>query len=283
MSRWSGGLAALAGILLLAHSAGAAVMMIDFGAVSATGNDRLSSPYHTDYNNFTDTSWNKVNADVASGGLLWSDGSVASGVSINLGRTTSAGATSLDLSQAVLNGSLGAQVNTGIYSGTNPGRDGIYGNGSSASRYVGLQLGGLAAGLYEIYITGRNTSLAGASTMNFFIGTSASAGNFSFAGMHTEALSYVNVSTPSTAAWVEDVNYVRYTINLAAGQYVNIATLGGGGDLRGFLNSFQIGQVVIPEPSSILLMLVGFLGVNRYRRGLRQRAIAAGLPDSHHT
>lgn len=266
LGTFAGGLVFL-GVVLTSHGA---VMMIDFGPTAATGSDRLNSPYHTDHGTFTDTTWNNVIADVAAGGLLWSDGSVAGGISLNLGRTTAAGVTTLDLNQAVLNGALGGTVNSGVYSGTSPERDGIF-TGAGA-RYLGLQIGGLSAGRYDLYVTGRNTSTASSNSPTFYFGTSAAAGNFSVLGMATERLVYRTAANPSTASWADGQNYSQYTINLAAGEYLNLATIGSGNELRGFLNSLQIAQVQIPEPSSLLLLFFGFAGLSRLRRSHRARA-----------
>jgi len=70
-------------------SASAQVLMLDFGPTAATGTDRTNSPYHTANGAFTDTTWNTLGtADVASG-IVWSDNTAATGISINLGATTS--------------------------------------------------------------------------------------------------------------------------------------------------------------------------------------------------
>ena len=265
---------ALAGFWLTSGlQASAAVLMVDFGLQITAGSSLTNSPYHTANVGFLDTTWNRVQtSDITADGLKWSDGSTATGVSLNVGRTTSFGETSLDLSSTPISSGLGGAVNTGIYSDSSPGKDGIYSASSSQSRYVGFQLGGMDAGLYEILITGRNTSTGGSNSPTFFFGTSNAAGNFAFAGMQTQTLSYINSTDPSTDAWVEGVHYVRFTVNLQAGQYMNVASIGSGNELRGFLNSVQIAEIFVPEPTTVVFVVVGWgvLGLLRTRKlGLR--------------
>ncbi|MFA6959211.1 MAG: hypothetical protein WC205_00490 [Opitutaceae bacterium] len=50
-------------------------------------------------------------------------------------------------------------MTTGVYAGTSASRDDIFtGVNSGTIRAVDLQISGLAAGTYDIYITGRNTN-----------------------------------------------------------------------------------------------------------------------------
>ncbi len=124
-------------------------------------------------------------------------------------------------------------------------------------RAVGFQLSGLSAGEYDIYVTARNTSSNANYTQTAYVGTSATAGNFVLngAGMTAETLAFANASA-STASWIEDSNYLKFTVTLGAGDVLNVATLGGGGEVRGFLNSVQI--VAVPEPAiSVMLGLSG--------------------------
>ena len=275
--------------MLLAQSVGAAVMMIDFGPTTVSLGSRLNSPYHTENPTFTGTSWNKVQtADSSS--LVWSDGSAAAGVSLNLGATSSDSATLINLATTPSgNSALGNKINTGVYADTSVGKDGIFmGTGAAQVRYVGLQIGGLAAGQYQIYMMGRNTSTdSNVGDQNFFYGVSGSSGNFDAAGYSYLTVSYPNGAS-SVSSWVQEgsagENYVKFTVSLAAGQYLNLAVRGGGSgtERRGFLNAIEIAQVQVPEPSSLLMLLIGFAGVNRYRRGLqlRRQAFAADFPDA---
>ena len=243
------------------------VIMFDFGPTSVSGNSLSNSPYHTANDSFTDTTWNRIQADTLSA-LEWSDGSAATGITVDLGGSSDA--TTLSLATVPTSSALGTQVNTGVYTNTSVGRDGIFVGTSGQSRQVGLQLGGLAAGLYEIYITGRNTSTGNSNSPTFRVGTSASAGNFNFTGYDAQMLTYPAGVTSATAAWVEaggvGENYVIFSVSLAADEFINVAVSGSFGESRGFLNSMQIASV--PEPSTLILMggCFGALALNRRRR-----------------
>lgn len=246
-------------VLGLSASLQSSTLMLDFGPTVAiddagTDNSLINSPYHTANTSFTDTSWNQVQtADIASGGLLWSDGTTATGIALNIGATTVDQSTTVGLANTPsINSALGGFTNTGVYAATSVGKDGIStSTGSSGTRAVGFQLSGLAAGTYDIYITARNTSLSGAYVQNLYIGKSATTGSFSFSAYNTAQLSYDNASD-STTSWSVGDNYVKLSISITSGEYLNLASYGGTGEGRGFLNSVQIVSA-IPEPSSYAL------------------------------
>src|SRR5690606_7385855 len=114
----------LAGLLFLAPVR-ADIIMLDFGSTTVGTNSTLNSPYHTVNGSFTNTAWNKVQAsDIAAGSLVWSDGTTATGVSLNLGGSSDA--TTLNLASTPTSSPLGGAVNTGVYTNTSVGRDGIF-------------------------------------------------------------------------------------------------------------------------------------------------------------
>lgn len=250
------------GACALAFSAvcSAQVLMLDFGPAASTGTDRLNSPYHTAAPSFTNTTWNTIGISDVTSGLLWSDGTAATGVSLDLGATTSDASRTISLSSAPSNGTglTGSARNSGIYAGTAPGRDGIFNGGSSSNiRAVGLQVGGLSPGTYDIYITGRNTNTASGHTQNFYAGKSAVGGNFDFSNTAVFAnttVTYFADPTEQNNAWSENslANYARFTVTLSDGEFLQLAAFGGAGDGRGFLNSIQI--VAVPEPSSSVVI-----------------------------
>lgn len=259
---------ALAAFGITCGAARAQVLMLDFGPTTVSGTNLSNSPYNTASPSFSGTNWNQIGtADVSS--LIYADGSAALGLSLNIGATTAVttSASTLGLGNVPSgNTALGAITNTGIYAGTSVGTDGIFTSSSGNSRAVGFQLSGLAIGTYDIYVTARNTSSNANYTQTAFVGTSA-AGNFVLGGpgMTSETLSFANGSA-ATASWVEDANYLKFTVTLGAGDVLNVATLGGGGELRGFLNSVQI--VAVPEPAiSVMLGLAGVLVCFRRRTG----------------
>jgi hypothetical protein len=262
----------LAAGLVLASVSHAQVLMLDFGpsTTSATGN----SPYHTADSSFTGTNWNKVQTVDLNSGLLFADGTTATGVTVNVGAATSV--TSLDLGGTPSgNSNLGTVVNTGIYSGTSVGTDGIFtGSSNLTGTSVGLQVGGLAAGTYDVYITSRNTSRA--STSNYSqvaaVGVASASGNFDYSGYASHTLSFTNSVTPiATSSWTEGANYTKFSVTITSGQFINLAVHGGGEDMRGFLNSVQIVNTsAIPEPS-VYALLGGAVALGAVIVGRRPR------------
>lgn len=247
----------------------AQVLMLDFGPTLVSGSDLANSPYNAANPSFTGTTWNQIGtADVSS--LTFANGSAATGLTLNIGATTSATTFSSTLVLTNVpsgNSALGTLTSAGIYAGTSVGTDGIFTSSSGNSRAVGFQLSGLGAGTYDVYVTARNTSSNANYTQTAFVGSSASAGNFALngAGMTSETLTFANASV-FTSSWIEDSNYLKFTVTLGAGDVLNLATLGGGGEVRGFLNSVQI--VAVPEPAiSVMLGLSGVLYCFRRRAG----------------
>ena len=250
------------------------VLMLDFGPTAASGASLSNSPYHT-VNPSAGTSWNTLGVADVSSGLVWADGSAVSGISLNLGATTAAG-TTLGLGNTPSNGTglTGTTMNGGVYANTSPGRDGIFTGTTGNERAVGLQIGGLVAGTYTIYITGRNTNTAAGHVQNFYAGVSASSGDFNFvaAGYQSKALTYFAAPTLQNDAWSTGslANYAVFNVTITGGDYLNLAVKGGTGELRGFLNSVQIVSAV-PEPSAAATLagVAALAGValRRRRRG----------------
>lgn len=194
----------------------AQVLMFDFGPTTVTGADQENSPYHTVNESFTGTNWNKIQtADVSS--LIWSDGTSATGVSLNLGATTTFNTTILGLGNTPTQNALGNASNTDVYAGTSVGTDGIYYGGTNGTRYVGFQLGGLAAGTYDVYVTSRNTNSNNAYDQNLYLGTSETSGDFNVVALaFSDVLSYTN-SSDATAEWVQGENYSKFSVTLGSG------------------------------------------------------------------
>ncbi|MBX3740203.1 MAG: hypothetical protein KF712_04385 [Akkermansiaceae bacterium] len=250
---------------LSAIPASGSILMLDFGPTVVAGADRLNSPYHTVAGaGFTDTSWNTIEkVDVSS--LSWSNGGSATGVTVNLGVAPATGtptvvnyATAPNSSSAL--GTLWPSGG-GIYAATSVGRDGIFG---VSGQSLGIQVTGLAAGIYEIFIVGRNTNTS-TTIANSYVGAGVEGQNFDFSGLTPVTINYSNLT--NTTAWIEGVNYSKHTITLAAGQALNIATQGTDTDsqFRGFMNSIQIVQQV-PEPSAAMLSGALLLPLLRRRR-----------------
>lgn len=229
----------------------AAAFMLDFGPTSV-GTATTLSPYHAVNPSFTDTVWNSSlgTADVSSG-LLYSDNSPATGVTINLG--TGSGTTSILTTAPGSSSALGTGINTGIYGGsTSVARDAIFNSFTSIS----MQISGLAAGTYDIYYVGRNTNrgLTDNYTQSIFAGSSASAGNFNWSGYNTSMITYGGANT-NTSSWVLGQNYAKATVTLGTGNMLNLGFSGTGIETRGFVNALQV--VAVPEPSVSLLLAAG--------------------------
>ncbi len=254
-------------------SLSAQVLMLDWGTTTVASDDLTNSPYHSVNGSFTDTTWIKMGqGDPTLSSIKWADGTAANDgdagtqtpgeISLNFGTNVSAGQTIIDLTKGATGNVSGTQINTDIYAGTSVGRDGTYIGSAAQQRAVGLQIGGLAVGTYDVYIVGRNTDTTFAHVQNFYVGTSAAAGNFNFNTYSTESVSYAAGTTDNTSDWTFDAgnaaisNYVRLTVSITAeNPYLNLASIGGtsGDEMRGFLNAVQIVSV-IPEPSTYALL-----------------------------
>ena len=242
----------------------ASVLMFDFGPTVVTGADRSVSPYHTAQTAFADTTWNQVQTTAISSGLLYSDGTAATGVSVSVGRSsTTLGWQTLTFAGAPTSAALASSTNTGVFAGTSVGRDGInYGASASTSSVVGASVGGLAAGTYDVYIVGYNTNMTAAAAADMGFWALATAGT-----ANLDTTSYLSspqaASTNSvTGSWIEGSNYVKLSVTLAASQYLTIFSSGTTTDeMRGFLNSIQIVSTsAIPEPATTAL-LIGTAGL----------------------
>ncbi len=254
--------------LCLACTLDAQVLMFDFGPTAAADDSRVNSPYHAVAGS-TGNAWNTVAGAYAGGAtFVWSNGADATDIEIDLGQTTTAAGRTILLASTPTQNALGGGSNTGVYADTSVAKDGIFPT-STGTRAVGVQVTGLDAGLYDVYITARNTNQNSQHYQTVYAGATAEAGDFDFSGYQFGSLSFSS-SAVATETWEENGNYVKLSVSLAAGQALNIASiggLGGSGD-RGFLNSVQI--VAVPEPSAFAAL--GGLGALTFAATRRRRA-----------
>lgn len=239
---------------LLPMAASASTLMLDFGPTVATGTSLTNSPYHDRNPSFTDSYWNTIGLADVSTGLRYSDASVATGVTLTLG--ASLDSATLNFSEKPRNSSaLGGSLSSGIYTGTSVGKDGIFTTTTpGANNLVGIKVGGLAAGDYEVYFVGINTSLASThqSPMDFYLAATSDVGTFATAGLTPDATTLYTAA--GNVEWTEGASYGKFSISLAAGEYLVLVADGTGIESRGFLNAVQIVQV--PEPGVMALSLM---------------------------
>lgn len=254
---------------MLISTAKAQVFMFDFGPTTPTGANLTNSPAHAaGVISISGTSWNIIGVADVSSGLTYADGTPATGIGIRTGvESTSTSGIINYLADPSSSSSLGSAINTGIYTGDSVAKDGIF--QSTNDFAIGVQLTGLAAGTYEIYLSGRNTNTNGSPQGMIFYGAASTAGDsFSFS-----SLSGVSVSNPGTTGyptWTNGQTYATMTVTLTAGQVLNLADegAGSGSSGRGFLNSLQI--VAVPEPATSAMLWAGAgMLILRRRRHIR--------------
>lgn len=242
---------------LVAASANAASLMLDFGpTVVASTNNTLSMAHFAGAVPGTETDWNTVTADTSS--LVYSDGTPASGVSVDVGRSDVGVNDTVNFNnKSVTSSALGGQFSIGIYVGSSPIRDGIFATapaGGSAinTNALGVRINGLAAGSYTLYISGRNTSTAVTAPERFFCTNGSSATTFTFSTNTTAWVDQANsastpgVGTPTqtdgiTSTFAYGDNCAHLVVTLGAGDSLFLAAIGvATNEYRGFLNAVQI-------------------------------------------
>jgi hypothetical protein len=218
-----------------------AVLMLDFGPTTVTGGDASNSPYDS---SSVGTNWNKVQAANLTSGLVYADGTAASGVSLKLGRssTTTGWTNFVYTTSSIISSTLGtgAGASSGIYSGTSVGKDAINYGPVGGNSVLGVSIEGLDAGTYEIYATGFNSNkgIADGAQQGFWAAaTPASAATINTSALGSSAVALNDLNT----SWGEGRNYVKLTATVAEGQNLTIISTGSSAvETRGFLNSIQI-------------------------------------------
>lgn len=249
---------------LIVFPLSAEVLMVNFGSSAVPGGEATDSPYHTVTAGFSDTTWNDVSgtADVGSG-LLYSDGSAATGISLNMGSSTSSSTVDYDTNPASSNtlGDLG-----GIYSLTTMRSTTWNGGNSSSDFWVGIRVDGLAAAEYEIFGWGNNgNSSLGGTPMNFYTAAGASASTYDFTSVTPQS-----ITNADNTSWDEGVSYSKSSVILSAGQSLFLAIDGSGSQSRGFLSGVQIS--VIPEASTLSLFGISLCALMLFRRRALRKA-----------
>ncbi|HWQ93338.1 MAG TPA: immunoglobulin domain-containing protein [Clostridia bacterium] len=225
----------------------AASLMFDFGPTAVQPADATKSPAHAgEAIPLTEISWNSSIIGDSSGPFVYSDGTSAAGITLNIGRGLDGVDTIEFSSEDYRNAALGGAYNLGIYSGSSPAKDGVFGAvGASAANNVavGLRIDGLAAGTYTLYVHGRNTSSSdtlGATPERLYAKAGPSAESYSFSAADVNTV-IPNSVPANTTAFVVGNNYNTLTIQVGAGQSLFVAAEGTTSvERRGFINTLQI-------------------------------------------
>lgn len=221
-------------------------LLLDFGpTVVASSNATLSLAHSLGAVPATETSWNRIQGDT--NGLVYSDGTPATRVAVDLGRSP-AGVPVINFTDdGFISSALAGQITTGIYAGTSPMRDGIYGGaGGSNALAVGVRIEGLVAGNYTVYFAARNTSTLNATPQRCFATSAPPAAQFAFATNSSAWADESNSAPPVTSGFLPGNNCNYLVVTLGAGDALYLAALGNGDygtdtlELRGFLNAVEI-------------------------------------------
>lgn len=252
-------------LLSLGSIASAAILQLDFGPDTPTL--LTNSPYHTESGSVADSSWNVVGKDDVGSGLLYSDGSAATGVSLNLGVSPNTSVIDFDTNPGK-SSSLGGVTNEGVFADGSVGQDGIFdGNGGEDNR-IGFQITGLAAGIYDVYLVGLNTNtkVNGELTNEHGAFATGVLSTWDTSTLSTTQFEYLDdeENTDPNLTWVENHNYAKIRVTLDDTNPVLSGTVFNANGDRGFLNTVQV--VTIPEPGTLVLVGMGLGGLFLFRR-----------------
>lgn len=257
----------VAGVLLSGSGAFGAIM-IDFGSVAPGSPGPLFAGHVVNGGTIPDAErvWTGTTAvggdkstvnDLASSSVFNADGSVATGVSVDLG----------------FNGSYATQPEHRITQIGFRGASGVFGNGVG-SDYLGrdngahtdtiqARISGLAPGTYDVWTYTRYAfhSQAGTtSQLTSYVGAGDASTNIFTAITNTASVTYIGGNPhPDLATWTVGANYVKLTATVTALSPdlligVNGAVIAGPAGTGGIaLNAIQINAV--PEPTSLAALL----------------------------
>jgi len=226
-------------------------ILLNFGA---TVNDNTNSAMHED-GGFVGTNWNLITTADKLTGIVDENGA-ATNVSLDLG----VGSSYLLnwATQPSSAAALGTSMKTGVYAD----------NGHSATYHgsgeVGVRISGLAAGTYDIYISGRNTNTNSGVHMRYYYETvDSSSGNTSYSTGNSHLMYYPSLADLTAAGtlntWEQDEDYALFQYTIADGEDIVVAA-----SSRGFIAT--MGIAVVPEPATMALLGIGGIAALLRRR-----------------
>jgi hypothetical protein len=205
-------------------------VLFNFGEVVA---DNANSPGHA-LGGAPGVAWNLVTGD-ATGGLVNSLGTSVN-LAVDLGKSQP-GQQAIDWNAGGF-GVIpqGTATNTGVYSG-NAASALFVNDGKSSSVDLGVRLSGLAEGVYDIFLSAKNTNTSTSEAFNIYglvVDSSSVTTDY-------ESESPQLLSNSTTTAWRHGASAIAQTFEVEAGQDVVLVVEGiTDGELRGFINTLEI-------------------------------------------
>ena len=234
-------------------------ILLNFGASAYSG---TNDPAHTTGAvPAGETTWNMVAADIAAGNVEKSDGSTATGVSVDIGKNNTPTTGGAAVVWTATPGFATYTGGSGIFAtALTRTRD-----GAAENQACGARVRGLAPGTYDIYTIVHWANDLGA--VNFGIGVDAAGvvDEYNDAGMHTFSAG----ANPTDASWIQGTNYWMQRVTVSSTtDYVVLVT--GDGVAGNGLIGMEIVQTV-PEPCTLLLAASGLIAGVWMRKRPRTR------------
>lgn len=211
-------------------------LLLNFGAIVA---NNANSPGHA-VGGIPGSQWNLVTGDLASG-ITNSNGG-ATGLTIDLGKSAPG--------QQVINWDAtgftiiasGSAQNTGVYAGN--ARSAIFVNdGSSSQVDLGVRISGLDEGIYDAFVTAKNTNTTVSEDFNVYTFlVDPESGDSNYGGVSSQQLRH-----DSSSNWLLGDNYAAETFEIFGDKDLVIVVEGiTANELRGFINTLEIVKLAGP-------------------------------------